>query len=119
MVSTNSVQILIYKSSNFIDHHWGCASIYRPLSYPLRFLKQLIDIQLIEAVEKGRTAVEALDVYYPNYGVASLSNMINTAIKDCKKLWLIKRVWKQCLWHNFLNSSAATIEFCTSVLSID
>ncbi len=27
---------LIQRKGNFNNHHWGCKSIYRPLSYPLR-----------------------------------------------------------------------------------
>ena len=29
---------VIYKRGNFVYHHWGCASFYRPLSYPFRSL---------------------------------------------------------------------------------
>ena len=30
--------ILIYRRGNFMYHHWGCTSIYWPLSYPFRSL---------------------------------------------------------------------------------
>ena len=28
--------ILIYRRGNFVDHHWGCTSIYLSLSFPFR-----------------------------------------------------------------------------------
>ena len=31
-----STIILINRRVNFVYHHWGCTSIYRPLSYPIR-----------------------------------------------------------------------------------
>ncbi len=30
--------ILIYRRDNIVYYHWGCTSIYRPLSYPFRSL---------------------------------------------------------------------------------
>ena len=33
--------ILIYRRGNFVYHHLGCTSIYRPLSYPTRSLTNI------------------------------------------------------------------------------
>ena len=30
--------ILIYRTGNFLYHHYGCTSVYRPLSYPFKSL---------------------------------------------------------------------------------
>ena len=32
---------VIYRKGNFVYHHKGCTSIYRPLSYPFRFLYKI------------------------------------------------------------------------------
>ena len=37
-VQTFQPLTVIYRRGNFIYHHWGCASIYRPLSYTFRSL---------------------------------------------------------------------------------
>ena len=37
-VQTFQPLIVIYIRGNFMYHHWKCKSIYRPLSYPFRFL---------------------------------------------------------------------------------
>ncbi len=44
LFSTQSVHtiqplIFIYRMGNFVCHHWGFRSIYRPLSYPFRSLE--------------------------------------------------------------------------------
>ena len=33
-----SYSFLLYRRGNYVHHHWGCLSIYRPLSNPFRFL---------------------------------------------------------------------------------
>ena len=40
--------ILIYRRINFVYHQWVCTSIYQPLSYPFRSLKQCHSEILIE-----------------------------------------------------------------------
>ena len=37
-VKTFQPLIIIYKMGNFVYYHLGCTSIYRPVSYPLRYL---------------------------------------------------------------------------------
>ena len=49
---TRSVQtfpsiILINRIGNFVHHHRGCVSIYRPLSYPLRSLYFSLTLDLV------------------------------------------------------------------------
>ena len=39
--------IIIYRRGKFVYHHWRCASIYWPLSYPFRYLVFSIKIFLI------------------------------------------------------------------------
>ena len=36
-VQTFQSLIVIYKRGDFVYHNWACTSIYRPLSYPIRF----------------------------------------------------------------------------------
>ena len=38
-VQTFQPLISIYKRGNFVCHHWGYTSIYRPLAYPFRSLQ--------------------------------------------------------------------------------
>ena len=40
--STFQPLIVIYRSNNFVYHHWGCVSIYQPLSYPFRSLMKYL-----------------------------------------------------------------------------
>ena len=35
-VQTFQPLIVIYRTGSFVHHHWGCTSIYWPLSYPFR-----------------------------------------------------------------------------------
>ena len=47
--------ISIFRRSNFVYHHLGCISIYRPLSYPLRSLQYKIpNLCVISAVVGGQ-----------------------------------------------------------------
>ena len=39
---TFKLLILMYRWGNFVYHHWGCTSIYRPFSYPFRSLRNTI-----------------------------------------------------------------------------
>ena len=34
--SSEQNKVLIYKRGDFVYYHWGCTSIYLPLSYPLK-----------------------------------------------------------------------------------
>ena len=43
-VHTLQPLIVIYRGSKFVNWHWGCTSIYRPLSYALRTLHSHIMI---------------------------------------------------------------------------
>ena len=44
-VQTFQPLILITRMGNFLYHYWGCTSIYRPLSYPLRSLVCCVSFQ--------------------------------------------------------------------------
>ena len=39
IIQTFQPLILIYRRGTFVYHHWGCTSIYRPLSFPFRSLQ--------------------------------------------------------------------------------
>ena len=41
-VQTFQTLIFIYRRGNFVYYHWGCASYYRPLSYPFRSLYTMV-----------------------------------------------------------------------------
>ena len=40
-VQTFQPPIVIYRRDNFVFYHWGCKSIYRPMSYPFRSMCSL------------------------------------------------------------------------------
>ena len=75
---------LFYRRCNFVYHHWGCTSIYRPLSFPFRSVCSFIQCSII-------TVKNNFDFIYPhrkndldNDNINIISNMWKSFFCDIK-----------------------------------
>ena len=66
-----------YRRSNFVYHHWGCTSNYRPLSHFFRFLVLLITLMSDKQLDgrmNGFMAATLLSNTHVNIHTPSITN---------------------------------------------
>ena len=73
--------IIIYRKGNFICHHWDCASVNRPLSYPFRALHFCIFFICILEIENLYYKFNICNFAYNE----AVQNKINFMQKKCFK----------------------------------
>ena len=83
--------ILIFRKDNFVNNHWGCLTIYHPLSYPLRSLTKNFAI-------KNKTIENKIYIFWQAYWMkdkipftAKSLHQIYQKNRDCQILHKIKQ----------------------------
>ena len=64
--------MVIWRRSNFVYHHWGNISIYRPLSYPFRSLWTYPNYSVVQLVFNSCYDSCGLNYHYFNYFLSSM-----------------------------------------------